>query len=123
MQSLAAVIFSARFYATGGTALLRWNPTGIPLLMTAEEIMGDLWQTPRRFTCRARWRSLHPCSRGPIIAGTSNTSNTLISTGLVSFEMNEPSLDFNAGIRLRASVNGGSNQWMEGVVQSWVGTC
>ena len=59
--------------------------------------------------------------RGPIIAGTSNTSNTLISTGLVSFEMNEPSLDFNAGIRLRASVNGGSNQWMEGVVQSWVG--
>ena len=59
--------------------------------------------------------------RGPIIAGTSNTSNTLLSTGLVSFEMNEPSLDFNAGIRLRVSVNGGSNQWMEGVVQSWVG--
>ena len=59
--------------------------------------------------------------RGPIIAGTSSSSNTLISTGLVSFAMNEPSLDFNEGIRLRASVNGGSNQWMEGVVQSYVG--
>ena len=40
LHSLASVIYSARFYATGGTALLRWNPTALPLLITAEEFMG-----------------------------------------------------------------------------------
>lgn len=40
LLSTASVIYSARFYATGGTALLRWNPTALPLLITAEEFMG-----------------------------------------------------------------------------------
>ena len=57
--------------------------------------------------------------RGPIIAGTSNTTNALISTGLVSFTMNEPSLEFHEGARLRASVIGGSNLYLEGEVASY----
>ena len=58
--------------------------------------------------------------RGPIIAGTSSTTNPLASTGLVSFVMNEPSLEFHDGTRLRASVTAGSNLWMEGVVTAYV---
>ena len=57
--------------------------------------------------------------RGPIIAGTSNTTNALISTGLVSWIMNEPSLEFHEGARLRASVTGGSNLYLEGEVSSY----
>ena len=57
--------------------------------------------------------------RGPVIAGTSNTVNALVSTGLVSFTMNEPSLEFHEGARLRASVTGGLNLWLEGTVVSY----
>src|SRR5262245_58910718 len=58
--------------------------------------------------------------RGPIIAGTSNSTNALISTGLVSWTMNEPSIEFHEGARIRASVVGGLNLWIEGEVTSYV---
>lgn len=58
--------------------------------------------------------------RGPIIAGTSSTSNTLVNTGTVSFIMNEPSLEFHEGARMRSSVVGAPSIWMEGLVDAWV---
>jgi len=57
--------------------------------------------------------------RGPVLAGTSQTSATLVNSGNVTFTVNEWGLEFHAGTRLRATVNGGSNQWMEGVVSSF----
>ena len=58
--------------------------------------------------------------RGPIIAGTSDTAVTLISTGAASWVLNEPSLEFHEGARMRASVIGATNIWMEGLVLSYV---
>ena len=56
--------------------------------------------------------------RGPIIAGTSDTAVTLISTGAASWVLNEPSLEFHEGARMRASVIGATNIWMEGLVSA-----
>ena len=58
--------------------------------------------------------------RGPIIAGTSDTAVTLISTGAASWVLNEPSLEFHEGARMRASVIGATNIWMEGLVLSYI---
>ena len=71
--------------------------------------------------CRAQSRWPHPYApRGPIIAGTSDTAVTLISTGAASWVLNEPSLEFHEGARMRASVIGATNIWMEGLVLSYV---
>ena len=40
MVSPSAVSYYAKFFATGGTDILRWNPTGLPIVMTIDEIMG-----------------------------------------------------------------------------------
>ena len=58
--------------------------------------------------------------RGPTIAGTSDTAVTLISTGAASWVLNEPSLEFHEGARMRASVIGATNIWMEGLVLSYI---
>jgi hypothetical protein len=57
--------------------------------------------------------------RGPVLAGTSQTTATLVNSGTVTFTVNEWGLEFHSGTRLRATVNGGSNQWMEGVVSAF----
>jgi hypothetical protein len=57
--------------------------------------------------------------RGPVLAGTSQSTATLADLGTATFVINEYALEFAPGTRLRASVKGGSNQWMEGVVQSY----
>ena len=36
----SAVSYYAKFFATGGTDILRWNPTGLPIVMTIDEFMG-----------------------------------------------------------------------------------
>ena len=57
--------------------------------------------------------------RGPIIAGTSDTTNTLISTGAGVVHHERAGLEFHEGARLRASVIGGSNLYLEGEVVSY----
>ena len=49
-----------------------------------------------------------------------DTAVTLISTGAASWVLNEPSLEFHEGARMRASVIGATNIWMEGLVLSYV---
>lgn len=58
--------------------------------------------------------------RGPVIMGTSATSAN-IELGDVVFAMNEYGLGFAPGIRLRATVVGAANQWIEGVATSYDG--
>ena len=40
IASAANCLYAAKFFATGGSDILRWNPTALPLQMTIDEIMG-----------------------------------------------------------------------------------
>ena len=65
--------------------------------------------------CRAWSRWLHPMRRaGRSSQAPATRAVTLISTGAASWVLNEPSLEFHEGARMRASVIGATNIWMEG---------
>jgi hypothetical protein len=57
--------------------------------------------------------------RGPVISGTSSSS-VAVGLGTVTFAMTEYGLGFAPGIRLRASAIGATNQWVEGVVSTYI---
>jgi hypothetical protein len=56
--------------------------------------------------------------RGPVIAGTSNSTVTT-GLGAQTFTMNEFGLGFVAGVRVRAASSTTPAQWMEGIVTSY----
>jgi hypothetical protein len=58
---------------------------------------------------------------GPLIAGTSNTTNVVDAVLAKSFVINEYNRSFYPGTRLRATAVGASNVWMEGIVGTWDG--
>jgi hypothetical protein len=58
--------------------------------------------------------------RGPVIAGTSNTSVT-IGLGEQTLTMNEFALGFVPGVRIRVASNTNPDAWMEGIVTAYDG--
>jgi hypothetical protein len=58
---------------------------------------------------------------GPLVSGTSNSTNILDTIGSKNFVVNEYNRSFFPGMRLRAAATGFTNTWMEGVVTAWDG--
>jgi hypothetical protein len=58
---------------------------------------------------------------GPLVAGTSNTPNTIDTVINKSFLINETNRSFFPGTRLRATAANFSNVWLEGIVTAWDG--
>lgn len=56
--------------------------------------------------------------RGPVVQGTSKTT-TSIATGAQAFVMEEYGLNFQPGIRVRATAAAVADVWMEGVVTDY----
>lgn len=59
---------------------------------------------------------------GPILAGTSSTSNDISIGGEYTWMMDQVGLGFTTGIRVRAASTVDPTQWLEGVITEWDGT-
>jgi len=61
-------------------------------------------------------------AEGPLISGTSLTSNTIDTVINKVFKIEEFNRSFSNGVRLRFTAVGFTNVWLEGVVVAWDGT-
>jgi hypothetical protein len=60
-------------------------------------------------------------AEGPLIAGTSQTTNSIDVVNLKSFLINEYNRSFFPGTRLRMTAVGFDDVWLEGIVTAWDG--
>src|SRR5262245_2690038 len=61
-------------------------------------------------------------AEGPLISGTSFSSNSIDTVTNKTFLINEYNRSFHPGTRLRATAVGFSNVWLEGIVVTWDGS-